>query len=211
MMRFQPGLRAATSLAALCLSAGIAMADEQAAINGCRDQLLTVGGPDAQNGIEITSSEFSEAGTMVHMRDAGGTNWECIGYSDGAVGDLRVVEAADDGAGAMAGGGSTVSGSITVHFQPGTSGATYDGTLAPGDSVQYVLGAQAGQDLSVNVRPQGAAIDYQIFNPDKTFLLDMISTDQPYRGELWQSGDRVVEVINRTNTPQAFFIEFAIQ
>ena len=37
---------------------------------------------------------------------------------------------------------------------------------------------------------------YQIFNPDGSFLLDQMGAAQEYRGQLWQSGDHVIEVIN---------------
>jgi hypothetical protein len=52
---------------------------------------------------------------------AGGTVWECIGYDDGSVGDLRVVSAADDGGGAVAGRGPAAdrepgTTTETVHF-----------------------------------------------------------------------------------------------
>ncbi len=39
--------------------------------------------------------------------------------------------------------------------------------------------------------------EYQIFNPDNTFLLDMIPVETSYTGELWQDGDHVAEIINR--------------
>ncbi|MGK7913202.1 MAG: hypothetical protein AB4050_17245 [Synechococcus sp.] len=73
-----------------------AHANERRAVNGCIGQVETVGGPDAQDGIEVLSSEFSEAGTLVKLRDSGGTVWRCIGYSDGSVGDLAVQIEPDD-------------------------------------------------------------------------------------------------------------------
>lgn len=97
MAIYHAGFLATDSLAVACPAAGLAAADEQAAIVRDRAQLPTVGSPDAQNGIEITSSELCEAGTVVHMRDAGGTSRECIGDSDGAVGDRL------SGAGPLAG------------------------------------------------------------------------------------------------------------
>ncbi|MXU65957.1 hypothetical protein [Oceanomicrobium pacificus] len=191
-----------TRLATLCLPAAFlalaspAPAAEQEAIDGCIDQLRTVGGPDGQSGT-VVSSEFSEAGTLVMLRDAGGTLWRCIGYSDGAVGELAVAEAADDGAGAMAGASGDMVSEEQVRFAAGTSGATLTGTLAAGASKRYLLGAKDGQFLDVNLSGTGGGLSYQIFNPDETFLLDMVPAGQDYRGQLWQSGDHVVEVINR--------------
>ena len=106
-------------------------------------------------------------------------------------------------------GGTT--GTQPVHFAKGTTGSTYDGTLTPGSSMRYVLGARKGQFLDVAVMPDGPGISYQIFNPDGSFLLDMMAPDTPYRGQLWQSGDHVVEVINRGDAPGSYRVSFSIE
>jgi hypothetical protein len=208
--------RTVSALTALLALAAPVMADEQAAIDGCIDRLRAVGGPDGQSG-EVVSAEFSEAATLVMLRDAGGTVWRCLGYSDGSVGELAVAEggAADDGGGAMAGasggGGEPGTTTQTVRFDAGASGAELTGSLAPGASARYVLGAANGQNLYVRVAPQGAAIEYQIFNPDGSALLDMISSDREYRGQLWQTGDHVVEVINRGGGAVSYNVIFGIE
>ena len=187
--------------------------EEQNAIDGCIDQVRKVGGPDAQGGGEILSSEFSQAGTLVMLRDSGGTVWRCIGYSDGTVGDLSVDQAADDGGGAMSGGsgGEPTTTTERVRFQSGSSGAELAGSLTPGSSVRYVLGAKNGQFLYVRVAHQGGPrLDFQIFNPDGSALLDLISTDREYRGQLWQSGDHVVEVVNRGGATGEYSVIFGI-
>lgn len=208
----------ALSGAALLLAASWAYADENAGRDACVNQLRTVGGPDAQNGIDVLDTDWSQAGTMVTMRDAGGTVWSCIGYDDGTIGDLTATDAADDGGGAMAGntasegpesdGGTETT---TVRFAAGASGATYDGSLNPGGSMRYVLGANENQFLDVRVAPDGPGISYQIFNPDGSFLLEMTDPDKPYRGQLWQSGGHVVEVINRGGGTTGFRVEFSIE
>ena len=100
---------------------------------------------------------------------------------------------------------------VRVRFASGTSGAELTDSLAPGDTRRYLIGARSGQDLYVRVAPQGTPISYQIFNPDQTFLLDQISSDREYRGELWQSGDHVIEVINRTNGDASYNIIIGIE
>ena len=100
---------------------------------------------------------------------------------------------------------------VRVQFASGTSGAELTGSLAPGDTRLYLIGARSGQNLYVRVAPQGAPISYQIFNPDETFLLDQISSELEYRGELWQSGDHVIEVINRTNGTASYNIIIGIE
>jgi len=91
-----------------------------------------------------------------------------------------------------------------VRFDRGTSSARLSGSLAPGASRRYVLRALEGQDFGVRVGARGPGIPYQIFNPDGSFLLEQMRADQPCRGQLWQSGDHVVEVINRGQRTQSY-------
>lgn len=210
-MRPFPLALAATWTAFAVGLASPALADEQAAIDGCIDELRAEGGPDAQAGGEIISSDYSEAGTEVMLRDAGGTVWRCIGYNDGTVGELTVAQAADDGGGAMAGASSEPATTTKrVKFDAGTSGAELTGKLSPGASTRYVLGAKNGQDLYVRVATKSPGVFYQIFNPDGSFLLDQMSPDREYRGELWQSGDHVIEVINRGSGTASYNVIFGI-
>jgi hypothetical protein len=201
------------------------LAAEQDAIDGCIDKIREVGGPDGRGGGELLSSDYSEAGTLVMLQDAGGTVWRCLAANDGTVEDLSVSEAMDDGEGAMAGagdefddGGGAMAGSgeegmsstERVKFPAGASGVNFDAHLTPGSSVRYLLNAADGQFLNVEVLPQGPGISYQIFNPDGSFLLDMVSARTPYRGQLWQTGDHAVEVINRGHRDVTFTIDFWI-
>ncbi|WP_261400081.1 SH3 domain-containing protein [Leisingera daeponensis] len=101
--------------------------------------------------------------------------------------------------------GGTVT--VRVTFEPGTSGTNVTDILKPGASRRYVLGARAGQQFYFRLDANGPDMSYQIFNPDKSFLLGQIAAAQEYHGQLWQSGDHVVEVINRgsgTRSYQAF-------
>ena len=163
----------------------------------------------------MLSSEFSEAATLVMLRDAGGTVWRCLAYSDGTVGELNVSQAADDGGGAMAGasghaGGEPTTSTERVRFDSGSTGAELTATLTPGSSVRYVLRAKDGQNLYVRVAPKGDGIDYQTFNPDGSFLLEQMTPDKEYRGQLWQSGDHVIEVINRGTGSTSYNVIFGI-
>jgi len=206
-------LRIATT-ATIVMLAGVnfAVAAEQEAIDGCIDQLRKVGGPDAQSGGEVLSSEFSEAGTLVMLRDGGGTVWRCIGYSDGTVGELNVSSSADDSGGAMAGsGGEPTTATNRVQFEAGASGAELSDTLTPGSSIRYILGAKANQFLYVRVAAEAPDVYYQIFNPDQSFLLEQMTSDKEYKGQLWQSGDHVIEVINRGTGSASYNVIFGIE
>ncbi len=163
-----------------------------------------------QDGITYTiSTEDDGSGLLVGYNPPGSAGGYCTVVSS-ASGEMN----ADDGGGAMAGasGGEPTTGTERVRFQAGTSGAELTGALAPGASMRYVLGASNGQDLYVRVdHVSGPRLDYQIFNPDGTFLLDMIPTDKEYRGQLWQSGDHVIEVINRGGKTGEYRVIFGIE
>jgi hypothetical protein len=214
-MKSMRSFLAASAVVAALGSIVPAVAGEQDAIDGCIDRLRAVGGPDGKAGGTVLSSEFSEAATLVMLRDAGGTVWRCLAYSDGTVAELSVSQPADDGNGAMAGASSASGGEPTteterVRFDRGATGAELTGRLTPGSSVRYVLGAKNGQNLYVRVAAKGPDIHYQIFNPDGSFLLDQMTSKQEYRGQLWQSGDHVVEVINRGNDTTSYNVIFGI-
>ena len=66
----------------------------QDAIDGCIDQLRAVGGPDGQGG-SVISTEFSEANSLVMLKDRGETTWRCLVSNDGNVAELSVVAAAE--------------------------------------------------------------------------------------------------------------------
>ena len=93
---------------------------------------------------------------------------------------------------------------IEVKFNAGTSGTELSESIAPGESIRYSLDVREGQNLYVRVAGRG--LSYQIFNPDGSFLLDQISAAREYRGQLWQSGRHIIEVINRTNSVEPFNI-----
>ncbi|NEV60957.1 SH3 domain-containing protein [Thiorhodococcus minor] len=98
-----------------------------------------------------------------------------------------------------------------VRFKPGTSGAELSGSLMPGESRRYLLRASNGQDLRARLDAGGPDLYYQIFNPDGSFLLEQVGAAQAYRGQLWQSGDHVVEVINRGNRPRSYQIRLRVR
>lgn len=179
------------ALAIPCLMASTAAADMTPAAEACIDRLRAVGGPDGQGG-EVLSTSFSEAGTLVMLKDKGGTVWRCIAYSDGSIGELIVADAADDGGGAMA--GAAPQSEVQVRFAPGTTGATYSADLGSGDAVRYVLGARNEQFLTVELRGNSPALDYIIYVPNGDILFESSQGGDKYYGQLYMTGDHVVEV-----------------
>lgn len=184
------------ALAAALTASGAARADEQAAIDGCIDQIRTVTGG---LGGEVLHSEFSEAGTSVTLRDSEGKVWKCVGYSDGTVGDLRVDEAesADDGGGAMA--GAPRQEEVVVRFSSGRTGATYSDELGSGEAVRYVLGAGKDQLLTVELRGNSGNLNYIVYGPGDDILFESSQGGYEFTGGLDRSGDHVVEVFYNGN------------
>jgi uncharacterized protein YraI len=135
---------------------------------------------------------------MTDMRETG---WVSAGYlSGGAVAQLPSPPPA-------AGVGQTTT--VRVRFPVGASGTELTETLAPGGSRRYLLGGRNGQMLSFRLAAGGPDMSWQIFNPDGS-LMDRASSARDYRGSLWQSGDHVVEVINRSDRTQSYTVFFGI-
>ncbi|QPZ91011.1 SH3 domain-containing protein [Thioclava electrotropha] len=114
---------------------------------------------------------------------------------------------ADDGGGAMAGSGSA---DIRVQFAPGSSGAELSGQLLPQRSQRYILGAANGQNLYFRLAANGPGMTYVIYNPDGSVLLDEMPAAQEYRGQLFQSGDHMIDVYNTANGAQSYTVIFGI-
>ena len=159
-------------------------------------------------GGNVLSSSFSEAGTEVILEDGGGKGWRCIAYSDGAVGLLE--EATRDRTEAARSAPDISNSQERVRFESGASGAILNRSLGPGEAFQFLLGARAEQFLRVRVTPESGEMYYVIRNPDGSVLLDGTDTAMEYYGQLWQSGEHVVEVVNKTSDNLNYDIAFEI-
>ncbi len=181
-------IRIATLALGLALtSASIQAADvSQDAIDACIDRVRgQVGG----GGGTVTYTEFSEANSMVMLKDGSGGEWRCIVSNDGRSASIERT------------GGAAEPSTTTevVQFGAGRSGTDVAGNLTPGSSKRYVLRAAKGQTLYVEFWNTGPSIEYQVFHPDGSLLQGQKPYSQPLTAELFLSGDHVIEVINRGN------------
>lgn len=186
------------------------------------------GGPEfwqvsASGTLNVRSSPSASAqivarlpsGTIVENRgcvDSGGRTWCEVADGDAsgwAAIDFLIPSQGDGAASAPAGEPGT--GTEVVRFASGSTGAQMTGSLTPGSSMRYIVGANARQDMTVEFLNTDPAIEYQIFNPDGTFLLEQINNTKTYRGELWQRGDHVVEVINRSDQTARYGVYIGVQ
>ena len=101
-----------------------------------------------------------------------------------------------------------------VRFPAGASGVELGGRLNSGDAVNYLLGARAGQVLSVRLLPDDADTHFNVFQPGGAILYES-SGDGPdrnaYRGQLRASGDHTVTVYYIGPEAADYRIEFTIE
>ena len=140
------------------------------------------------------------------------------GYEGWAAGDFLVEGTNDPSAGLGGSSASTGSGisesdgsAVIVRFPAGSSGAELTGSLLPQQSRRYILGARDGQFLYFRLAANGPGMTYVIYNPNGSILLDEMTAAQEYRGQLWQSGDHVIEVYNTANGAQSYNVIFGIE
>ncbi len=174
-------------------------------------------GPSAGAGV-VTKLNNGQNLRNLGCRMAEGRRWCQVatladpGYQGWAAGDFLVEGSNDPSAGTSTASASTgdSTSTVVVRFPAGSTGTELTGKLAPGESRRYVLGAGSGQNLYVRVAAQAPDIYYQIFNPDNSFLLDQMTSSREYRGQLTQSGDHVIEVINRGGATASYNVIFGI-
>lgn len=108
---------------------------------------------------------------------------------------------------------STGTGSTTterVQFAAGSTGAELSGTLRPGATKRYIVNARNGQMLYFRLASNASGLSWALRNPDGS-LMDEGAPSREYRGSLWQTGDHVAEVINRSGRTQSYNVIFGIQ
>lgn len=149
--------------------------------------------------VSAGSSRWCEIEMLTDMRERG---WVSARYLSG--GGAAVQQPSPPTA--MEPGGTRT---VQVRFSPGSTGAELRDQIAPGGSIRFVLNARNGQNLYVRV--VGSGLTYQILLPNKRLMLDQISTEREYRGQLYMSGDHVVEVINRTAAARSFNIIISVE
>ncbi|MDA7429430.1 SH3 domain-containing protein [Primorskyibacter aestuariivivens] len=187
-------------------------------------QVATSGG----GGLNLRSAPSASASVVTRLsngqnlrnlgcRSAEGRSWCRVatladpGYEGWAAADFLIEGSNSPAYAAAPGGSSDGTSTERVRFAPGTSGAELTGSLMPGESRRYMIGANTRQNLYVRVASDSSDMYYQIFNPGNSFLLDQMTAAQEYRGELWQSGDHVVEVINRGNAQETYNVIIGIE
>jgi hypothetical protein len=86
-----------------------------------------------------------------------------------------------------------------VHFERGKTGATISGRIKGYDTMHYLLGAQAGQTMSVTLHTKSTSTYFNIFTPgkmpgqDEAMFIGDTGGDQ-FEGVLPQDGDYLIQV-----------------
>jgi uncharacterized protein YgiM (DUF1202 family) len=82
-----------------------------------------------------------------------------------------------------------------IRFPAGETGLQFTETLKPNSVRRYLLGARRRQTLFFNLGSSSSSVTWRILNPDGS-LLDRGPASKGYQGQLWQSGDHVIEITN---------------
>lgn len=90
----------------------------------------------------------------------------------------------------------------TVKFNKGSSSASYSDSLSSGSNHTYILGASAGQTMTVSI--SGGA-EFGIFSPDGTTL---VKVTKSYSGPLPANGNYEIEVFG---SPGSYTINFSVK
>jgi hypothetical protein len=155
--------------------------------------------------VENLGCQQSEGRTWCHIGDGDASGWAAAEFLVEASGPVRAARSTPVVQGNAA--SHTVE---HVRFPSGSNGTEFTDSLNPGESRRYVLGARDGQFLYFRLAANGPGMTYVIYNPDGSILLDEMGAAQEYRGQLWQSGDHVIEVYNTGNGAQSFNVIFGI-
>jgi hypothetical protein len=103
-----------------------------------------------------------------------------------------------------------------VQFAKGKSTATLTGKIKGDESVDYCLGAAAGQTMTVTLKPSNRSTYFNVMAPGEDSAIFIGSTEgNKFTGKLPKSGDYVVRVYlmrnaARRNEASTYSIEFNI-
>lgn len=152
--------------------------------------------------VENRGCQMSEGRTWCQIADGDASGWAAAEYLVEAAGPAPSVDHSTYA--------EPTTQTVRVKFANGTTGQAQNGTLSPGSSIRFVLGAANRQTLEVSFVNTDPSIQYQIFLPNGRLLLDAVSHTLPYQGELFMNGDHVIEVINRGHSDAFFSVYMGI-
>jgi hypothetical protein len=156
--------------------------------------------------VENLGCRESEGRSWCHIADGDVSGWAASEFLVEGSGPVRSARATPVHAGRDA--SHTVE---RVRFPRGSTGTKFTDTLDAGRSHRFVVGASNGQDLYVRIAADGPGLSYRILNPNHTALVDEVRADMEYRGQLWQSGDHVIEVFNRSGSPMTYDVIIGVE
>lgn len=92
-----------------------------------------------------------------------------------------------------------------IQFQPNTTGGTTKGDLAPGARLRYVLGAAAGQTMTVNLSTASAEVDAYLYvwSADGT-VYTLAAPVKEWSGRLPATQDYYIELVSASGQPVAY-------
>jgi hypothetical protein len=99
-----------------------------------------------------------------------------------------------------------------IQFAPGATSAQVQGSLAAGGSARYVLGAAAGQEMTVNLSDSSAGVNaiLIIWGADGTVLISDHADATTWVGELPSTQDYYISVRSGPHAPVDYVLEVII-
>ena len=156
--------------------------------------------------VENLGCREAEGRTWCHIGDGDVSGWAAAEFLVEGTGPVRSARATPVHASREASHTTE-----RVRFARGSTGTEFTDTLEAGQSHRFVLGARNGQFLYVRIAADQPGLSFRILNPNRTALLDEVRADMEYRGQLWQSGDHVIEVFNRGGGAQTFNVIIGVE
>ena len=81
-----------------------------------------------------------------------------------------------------------------IRFAPGVTAATVSGSVAGYNDKQYVIGAKAGQILSIDFRPSKSVLYYNVLKDGELLRDGSIESNDKWSKALPKDGDYVIDV-----------------
>ncbi|THD82434.1 SH3 domain-containing protein [Aliigemmobacter aestuarii] len=106
--------------------------------------------------------------------------------------------------------GPSATTTARIRFPAGQTGVQFNDSLNGNSVRRYLLRASNGQFLYFNLGSGSPSVTWRILNPDGT-LLDRGPASKSYQGQLWKSGDHVVEITNSSGQSRTYQVILSVE
>lgn len=166
-------------LGSLC--APVASWGNETAIEGCKDYVMQICGPDTPPGMTLLDAFEVEGAIRVSLRDGAGEIWQCSGFADGSVGDVAMSEFPQP---------------RRIQLAANAPSLVLKDDIASSGTAQYVVTLNAGQQLFAHVIGAPPGLILEVRGPDGAPLPLREVTDRTFLDSAPVAGDYAIRLIN---------------